>query len=47
MERARKLGITGRSRLTKMELGQAVAKRERFRSMRASESSKRFNARAM
>ena len=29
MERARKLGIRGRSRMTKMELGQAIARKQR------------------
>jgi cation transport regulator ChaB len=29
MERARKLNVTGRSRMTKVELGQAIARRQR------------------
>jgi cation transport regulator ChaB len=32
MERARRLDIAGRSRMTKLELGQAIATRERSRS---------------
>jgi cation transport regulator ChaB len=32
LERARKLGITGRSRMNKTELGQAIARKERSRS---------------
>jgi cation transport regulator ChaB len=36
MERARKLDITGRSRMTKDELGRAIASRERSRSRRQS-----------
>jgi cation transport regulator ChaB len=32
LERARKLGITGRSRMNKEELGQAIARKERNRS---------------
>jgi cation transport regulator ChaB len=34
MDRARKLGIPGRSRMTKTELGQAIAQRQRSRSRR-------------
>jgi cation transport regulator ChaB len=34
MDRARKLGIAGRSRMTKTELGQAIARRQRSRSRR-------------
>ncbi len=46
LARAEKLGITGRSRMTKMELGQAIAKRESSRSRATARGGRRARTRA-
>jgi len=46
LARAKKLGITGRSRMTKMELGQAIAKREGSRARSTARAGRRARTRS-
>ena len=46
LARAKKLGIAGRSRMTKMELGQAIAKREGSRARATSRGGRRARTRS-